>query len=849
MKYVNPVMDLGRALYSVQNPARYLGGDFGQIIKKDAAFTFALAFPDLYEIGMSNLAVKILYDALNKISGVRCERVFAPAPDFEELLLARKIPLYTLESGIPLVSADIIGLSIGYEPGITGALSILNTGNIPLLCSERSLSDPIVLAGGCGITNPLPFSKFIDAFYIGEAEGGLFALVETLAVARASGASRDDLLNILEAHPAVWTARKNSARIGNTVCTHRAIYDGFGSSSDRAVCFPVPNLRIVQDQGVVEIMRGCPNGCRFCHAGMYYRPQRMMEKSRILSDVDFLINQAGYREISLMSLSSGDYSGIGPLLAELTGKYSEKHISFQLPSLKVNSFTLPLLAQLAEVRKSGLTFAVETPVDAWQLSLNKEVFRDHIISIMRQAKQHGWSSAKFYFMIGLPVETPGKSDAQEIANFLLEIQAATRIQCSVNIGTFIPKPHTPYQWAKQLSITEATAKLDIIKQALPRGKFKVGAHRPFNSFMEGMLSRGDERVGDIILKAWKNGCRLDAWDDWAKPDVWRDAITTAGWDVETETLRERSTAENLPWDGISLGPSKAYLIKELTRSNDQQLTPRCAENCLEPCGICGTKHALNVLEEPIVDQESSGTVPLPSSTRVPGTGPAAREPVCRIVLSFSKSEDIAFVPHLGLIEVWNKAFQRADLPVVYTEGFNPLPRFEIAQSLSMGVSSECEIASFMLYEERSEQLIIEALNRSLPVGLRIRQALVYPTGKNVKREALSVWLWGNEYQWNFYEATDALKLKTDQRVLDFLQITDGMNVEFQSAGSWFVHVPFKADRKFRDLVAEITGVPIYELVKIHKLKTLANDTVKQPCDFFEFVSGVAAAAKQALQYS
>lgn len=852
MRHIDPVRELARELASIQNPVRYLGGEFGQIKKENADFTFALSFPDLYEIAMSNLAIKILYDGLNRLPSVRCERVFAPAPDFEALLKSKNIPLYTLESGIPLNGVDVLGVSLGYEPGITGLLAILETGHIPIECKDRGEHDPIVLAGGCGVTNPAPFSAFIDAFFIGEAEAGMFELIESLAVLKKRGASRSELLARLAEHPAVWTRGKDEVRSDDRPCARRSVYSGFGSPSDHGVCFPVPNMRIVQDHGIVEIMRGCPNGCRFCHAGMYYRPQRMMSRERIIGDVDYLVNAGGYREIGLMSLSSGDYDGIDALLAELTARYSSRNVSFQLPSLKVNSFTLPLLEKMAEVRKSGLTFAIETPVDLWQLSLNKEVCRDKIVDILLESKRRGWSKAKFYFMIGLPIERGGLREEEEIINFLLEIQDRTRMQCTANIGTFIPKPHTPYQWAHQLSIEEANLKLDYIHASLPRGRFKLSTNKPFNSLVEGMMSRGDSRVGDVILEAYRRGCRLDAWDDWARPDIWQSVIADASWDVEAETIRERSLEEKLPWDGVSLGPSKTFLKREKQRSDDAILTPRCETSCNQPCGVCGSQ--VSVLKTELLPGDenmpaavgSFASAPAsPSESLGPGTDLPAipREATHRVVVSFSKKKEAAFIPHLGLLEVWHKAFQRSLLPVMFSEGFNPQPRFEIAQSLSLGISSDDEIASFLLYESRTEREILEGLKRSLPENLTVNSVFVYPVSRKLKREALSKYLWGNRYRYEFHDAAVMELVLHDARFTAFLDVSDTLGIEtVATERMMIVTVPFALDRRTRDCIAEIAGKPIHEVVSIHKFASLACADQGAPVTgFFAVFAEVAAA--------
>lgn len=836
MNTVKPLVDLGGRLASVQNPARYLGGEYGQIVKDSGNLLFALAFPDLYEIAMSNLAVKILYDGLNRIDTVRCERVFAPAPDFEQLLKSASVPLYTLESGTPLHAADIIGFSIGYEPGITGVLSILESGGVPLETIQRGEGDPIVIAGGCGVTNPAPFSRFFDALFIGEAEAGFFDLIAQLADRKKEGAHRSDLLSLLESHPAVWTARKQGTSDG--VCARRAIHGGFGGLNpdgpDRQVCFPVPNVRIVQDHGAVEIMRGCPNGCRFCHAGMYYRPQRIKDPSRIINDIDFLVNRGGYREISLLSLSSGDYEGIDHLLDTLIARYAGRNISFQLPSLKVNTFTLPILEKLAQVRKSGLTFAVETPVDSWQQSINKDVFRQRILDILHEAKKRGWSKAKFYFMVGLPVDETGITEEDAIVDFLLDIQSQTRIQCNVNVGTFIPKPHTPYQWERQLSMEESRTKLDHIYKNLPRGKFKVSTHKPFSSYLEAVISRGDERVGELILEAYRKGCRLDAWEDWAQPEIWEQVLASAPWDVEQETIRERSLDEKLPWDGVSLGPTKTFLKKEREKSIAGIATDPCEETCGLPCGVCNRD--ISVKKTP---ENPDLTVPPPVKAVAPTGIDGSRY---RVLVSFTKHTVARYIPHLGLLEIWHKAFARSGLPVVYTEGFNPLPRFELSQSMSLGIASEDEVATFMLHEkpDNTESLRM-VLNESLPESIQITRVFCYAISTKVKRQSLSVFLWGNSFSYDFGKTAVLESIIHHSRVQEYLADNPEMRID-QTPGSPVADmtIPFRADRPFRELLSDISGIPVYELVTITKTASLARHPVTgQIGSFFDVFDHLA----------
>ncbi|MBI9100824.1 MAG: DUF2344 domain-containing protein [Spirochaetales bacterium] len=729
-----PEKDLRRELLSVQIPGRYVGGEFGTINKDNADFTMALSFPDLYEIGMSNLALRLLYREINKLESVACERVFSPAPDFEEILTDRNIPLYTLESGKPLRSVDLIGFTVGYELAATNILAVLSTGNVSLIAAERETDEPVVIAGGPAITNPVPLGKFLDGVWIGEAENDYIALVRKMADIKKAGGNRDDILTLLAEHPNMWIPGDNKK-------VTRSTWYGFPLMENFTKGFIVPNISTVQDHGIIEIMRGCPSGCRFCHAGFFYRPFRQKSIEYIEAEVESLIYDYGYREITLSSLSSGDYNGIEKLIRRLNQKWQAEHISFAFPSMRVNSVTLPLLDELSKVRKSGLTFAVETPGSGKQAGLNKDVPLERIMDILTEAKNMGWNIAKFYFMTGLPF-----SDADEglaIANFLNEIQNKIKIRINATIGTFIPKPHTPFQWAPQLDEQEALRRIQTVKHNVNRG-IKVGYHSPFISTLEGVLTRGDEKVSDIIFSAYNRGARLDAWDEYIKKDIWRDEFEKSN--IVSDIFNPQPLDNPLPWDNIDLGFSKQYLKKELNKSEAEEFTSACDDNCDHNCGIC-----VSEVKPVIANQEppeSAIELQVPDNTTKELQNFIQNRSMIdkiRMLFSFSKGGKAVYYSHINIMQIFERSFLRGGIPSRFTEGFNPKPRLEFAHPLALGYSSSCEVAAIDLQTEYSPEDFISNLNKALPLGLSVNKAVIVIDKPGVKRKSLMSIFGGSTY--------------------------------------------------------------------------------------------------------
>jgi radical SAM family uncharacterized protein/radical SAM-linked protein len=759
-----PLDELGSELVSIEKPARYLGGEVGshpRIKPDDERLRVALCFPDLYEIGMSNNAIRILYNDLGTLADrIVCERVFAPAPDFEKLLRERELPLCSLESGIPLADFDLVGFSLGYELLGTNVLTILDLGGISLEAERRGGEDPIVIAGGPAATNPLPLSRFLDAVYIGEAEAEFYDILEDMASLKSQGGSRADLLDRLKASRAVWIPERSGSL---EKAAYRAVFTGF-STKKASTSFPIPNLQTVQSHGTSEIMRGCPNGCRFCHAGYFYRPQRVKDPAVVGAEIEELVNRGGNREITLSSLSSGDYPDITGLFHALNAAWSERRVSFQLPSLKVDSFTLPLLAELAEVRKSGLTFAVETPMEAWQKSINKHVDYEKVIEILKEAKRYGFRSAKFYFMIGLPVPGKGRGEGEAIVDFLKRVAASERIALNVNIGTFVPKAHTPYQRQAQISEKEALDTVYFIKDALrPFRSISISYHSPFTSALEGLLSRGDERVGDILLEAWRKGARFDAWDEYFDKEAWKAAIELVGarrgFDPLAFFLSEKSPDAVLPWKGIHIFVSDAYLEAEAAASDAQVMTEGCTEECAHPCGACNDAFSI-VSNSATKEVEFEPLRPKTAGFIVEEASGSTLEDR-RLLVLYEKRRSAAFFPMHSFTNLFARAFLVLGVPARYSDGFNPLPKMEFTQPLSLGIESSEELLALWLDHSiaiNDEQALIDAFNEALPYDIRVTAVKLGQLRSGGKNSIGSKY-WGSEYRVQFHDEASAAKFE------------------------------------------------------------------------------------------
>ncbi|MBM4310448.1 MAG: TIGR03960 family B12-binding radical SAM protein [Deltaproteobacteria bacterium] len=717
------------ALYSqlphVSKASRYLGNEINSVRKHPDTvdITFAFAFPDIYEVGMSHTGLHILYERMNSFDWIACERVFAPWVDMMERMQARGLKLRTLENRLPVRDCDIAGFSIEYELASATVLRMLELSGIPLTAPERDGSWPLIIAGGPCTYNPEPLADFFDAFVIGEGEDVVIELCDAVRSWKSLGPGRDKraLLNSLSAIPGIYvplffkTADSDTGlprsvtpcKPGYEQVTKR-IVRGF-SHAPACTAPVVPYLQIIHDRAAVEIARGCTRGCRFCMAGMVYRPVREKSAAAIGDLARSCLAASGYEELGLLSLSSSDHSAIHSVLPELMRHARRDMTAVSLPSMRADSLAPDLMEEIKKVRKTGFTIAPEAGTQRLRDVINKGITRDEILATASRIFDAGWNLVKLYFMIGLPTETDQDLDgivdlARSIAGF------NRRKQVTVSISTFVPKPHTPFQWEAQDSADEIVRKQRYLMERLRAKNIQCKCHNHHLSLLEGVFARGDRSLGRLLIEAHRLGAGFESWSEHFKPELWAQAFSRAG--IEPGAyLRARPLDAPLPWDHIRCGVSREFLTIERERAFAQRATPDCRRDECQGCGACGCLDArLEIAQQEPADAPSGAC----TSSDVHDV-----EAAYRYRIGYSKTGPARFLSHLELTRVFSRALRRAGLPLKYSGGFHPMPRITFHSALPVGLASEEEYCDVLLLRELAAEDIMARCAGLFPEGIRI----------------------------------------------------------------------------------------------------------------------------------
>ncbi len=697
----------------VRKPARYIGGEHNTAARvwDDACLRFALVFPDLYEIGMSHQGLQILYHILNRQPDCLADRCYTPDTDMEESLRRQGLPLFALESRRPLADFDVIGVTLPYELCVSNILTVLDLAGVPLRAEARGEGHPLVLAGGVGSMNPEPVAPFFDAVALGDGEELILDIAATMRQSRADRLTRRETLYRLTAIDGVYvpSLQGNAVATGAPVASQPAI-----PAVIRRRVTPelagvevlgrplVPLVKIVHDRLGIEIARGCTRGCRFCQAGMLYRPVRERSLEEILQLAERGIGAGGFEELALLSLSSGDYSCLAPLVQRLMDRFAPERVSVSMPSMRVGTLTPELMRQILRVRKTGFTLAPEAGSERLRRSINKGISEDDLLAACRDAFALGWRLLKLYFMIGLPGETP--DDIAAIGALVRRVlhecrPRGGRVQLNVSVSTFVPKPHTPFQWEAQLDMEQARERIDMLRSLLPPRGVQFKWHDPRLSFLEGVLARGDRRLADLIESAWRHGARLDGWGDHCNLDHWRRAAEELGIDLAAY-LRERDLAAPLPWDHLDPGVERDFLRTERERARELIYTPDCRVHGCQGCGLCDFDRIRPLVQD--VGAYAAASAPGTADAVIHDVAPVAEPtpepptstppPTVRYFyrVRYSRLGDIRHLAHLELLQHLFRALRRAGWPLRYSRGFNPSPRVSFAPALPVGIESEEE---------------------------------------------------------------------------------------------------------------------------------------------------------------
>ncbi|MGI6655661.1 MAG: TIGR03960 family B12-binding radical SAM protein [Desulfobulbus sp.] len=739
-------LDLHDILPLVRKPGQYVGGEL-HAVSGDldrAKINFCLLFPDLYEIGMSHQGLQILYHILNRTDWAVAHRAYVPDVDMEAELRRRGLPLFSLEARVGLAAYDAVGITLPHELCYTNILTALHLSGLPPRSRDRTAAHPLILGGGPCALNPEPVADFFDAIVLGDGEETIVDIAALLRQAKAEGWDRPVVLERLAEIagvyvPALFRPRYEQDRLvaveplqAQRPFVRKRVLARLpdGEYLHRPL---VPVVNPVHDRLAVEIARGCTRGCRFCQAGITYRPVRERSPEVIMALAEEGITHSGFEELALLSLSTGDYSCLSSLMTRLMNRFARESVSISMPSMRVGTLTPELMEEIRRVRKTGFTIAPEAGTDRLREVINKGVSEEDLLATCRDAFTLGWRLIKFYFMIGLPTETD--ADIKGIAQLARKARAqggqgkGRPVQINIGVAAFVPKPHTPFQWEPQLSLGETRARLDRLKELLPRQGFRIKWHDPEQSFVEGVFARGDRRLSALLEAVWDRGARLDSWSEHFRLDSWREAAAACGLELE-RYLRKRELDEVLPWDHLHSGVDRAFLEEERERAWQRQYTPDCRVHGCQGCGLCDFKTV-----QPVVHGEHpAGEPPSTPSRRVSGAGPGKKG--MRYRVSYTRLGDSRFYGHLEMLQLIFRTLRRTGLPVLFSQGFNPSPRVSFSQALPVGVESLSEYFDVELARPLpSMEAAMRLFNTHLPPSIRVTAVAVAP--KKTAQESIT----------------------------------------------------------------------------------------------------------------